>query len=398
MPILSPTQYDPAQLTVDPKAVEKRTTEIISGGGALQQATETQALQRMNQSGLLNTSMAIGEAQKARISAALPIASQEAQLSFAAQQQNIQASNQAKQFGAGYFQQLGLTEATGAQQRLGIEAQAQAESGLMAQKLDIDKQLLTANADEQIRLIAKKGQIDTALQELRGTQAVEQIETTEQVESRLIAQRAEISKQLIGAEGDVKEALVRQQGLLDLELSVQRGELASRLQNELFEINVQLESGRAEDLAELTRLKADIDTQLQGLIGSQALILQGLKGDQSAMLTRMEGDYKTLIATQQSAAQIHAQVSSSISNILANPDIPLGAKDTLIKYEMGILESSLHIMGAIADMDLSGLLVFSGSSVNVDLTGPLVTVTDTTGVTNTGDSHSSDYSLGLGGV
>ena len=50
------------------------------------------------------------------------------------------------------------------------------EQNLTAQREEIDKRMLTASADEQLRLITEQGRIDTQLQELRGEQAKEQID------------------------------------------------------------------------------------------------------------------------------------------------------------------------------------------------------------------------------
>lgn len=385
------TEYTPEQINIAPEdEIQSRIANIVGGGGPLQQVSDTQAAQLANQRGLLNTSMAVGAAEKARIETAFPIASQEAQLSFAAQQANQQATNQARSFGAGFFQNIGLAQEQGAQQRLGFTAAADAESGLMAQKADIDKQLLTASADEQLRLIVQKGEIDTALQELRGTQAVAQIETSGEVQSRLQAEGAEISEQLITAEGQTK-----------LDLIIQQGEISSQLQEELFKINEQLASGAVENEVELLQIKADLQTELQKLIGSQALERQGLAAEHSLVLQRLEGDYQTLINTQRSAAVVFSEISSSISQILANPDIPSGAKQGLISYQLSLLQTSLAVMGSISDMDLVGLLDFGGGSVPLDGVGPIESLTlagtdEGTTLTNSSDTYTyngTDYEV-----
>jgi len=413
------TAFKPAQIAQTPAVptVESRVAGIISRGGLLQQASATQAKQFQQERGLLSSSMTAGAIQKANIEAALPIAQQD----------------------VGFLQQAGLEQVRGREQRLSITAQAEAESGLMVQREDIDKRMLTASADEQLRLIVQRGQIDTALQKLKGIQTIEEIRTTGDIqkelqtaegsariellqeqgridaghltlrqtnlkeittiqadlESRLQSERAEISKQLIGAEADAKTDLLRQQGLIDLKMATENGVIASRLQNELFEINAKLTEMKAGYQTEnlelqleserlLTEMKGDIQTQLQTLVGSQALEMQGLDAAHTLDLKRLEGDYNVLINTQRSAAVVFAEVSTSISEILANPDIPMASKQGLIDHQYTLLKTSLAVMGGISDMNLLGLLNFGGETGSADTgnTGE-VNVTDKTGYFDT---------------
>lgn len=345
-PPLQAPAFDPATGTV-----EGRVAGIVGKDSPLQQLAKTKALQQSQQRGLLNTSMAVGAAQKANMEAALPIAQQD----------------------AAFYQQQELQN----------------------QKANIDKQLLTASADEQLRLILEKGKIDTAMQELRGSQEVsltdqrgeiqKQLLSAEgaqkadllaqqsqidfkltaqkgEIEKSIVAQQGEIQKQLLSAEGAQKADLLAQQGQLDLTLAIERGKIASDLQDQLFDINTQLETTRAtldlKNQSTLLDMKADIETELQGLVGSQALEQQGLKGEQAEALTRLEKEYDTMINTQRAAALTYTETSRAISEILSNPDIPTEAKGGLISQQMTLLNSSLAVMGGIVDTDLTGLLNF----------------------------------------
>lgn len=95
------TGYDATNWNVDsPQTVQGQIQGIIANNSPLMQMAKTTSLQNMNGRGLLNSSMAIGEGQKAVYQAALPIAQQDAQTFAQSNQFNANAANTAAQFGA----------------------------------------------------------------------------------------------------------------------------------------------------------------------------------------------------------------------------------------------------------------------------------------------------------
>jgi hypothetical protein len=173
--------YSPEKITLDAgDTVEGRIGQVTSNSMLRNQA-DTRALQRMNRRGIVNSSMAIQAGEAELYNAALPIASQDAQTSYAAKRANQDAGNTAFQFtadagnrfdsqrlaGKQNLEQIG---AQGEQQRLNIGAQTNAESRLISERGDIEKALQTADAETRERLLGMQGNIDRQLQELRGTQ------------------------------------------------------------------------------------------------------------------------------------------------------------------------------------------------------------------------------------
>ena len=108
----------------------------------------TRAKQGMNRAGLLNTSMAVGEAEKARYQHALPIAQQDAQAALQAK-----LANQAEAGRAGEFT---ASQANIASRELaGIKAQEDRDILLQQQRMDT----LQASADiEEDRDVLLAGQ------------------------------------------------------------------------------------------------------------------------------------------------------------------------------------------------------------------------------------------------
>jgi hypothetical protein len=286
-----------------------------------------------------------------------------------------------------------------------IGSRTNQESYLMAQKAGIDERLLGLEGDERIEALREQGSIDAQLADIRGN-----------IEIGLINERGNIEKDLQTAEGIIRSGLLEQQGIIDgtlidlrdkhlkevmtqqegitsriqaqqgvidLQSVREQGQIARTLQHELYNINLDLAKyqtasqasnlyNQAQHEQALQAQRAQIETSLQTLVGVQALEQQGLKGEQAAELTVLEGDYKTLIQTSQSASVFYSNVSTSISEILANPEILANQKQELIDKQVDLLKSGLAFMGGLADVDMTGLLDFSigNSTGNNNYSGP----------------------------
>lgn len=95
------TGYTPTNRTVDAnQTVQGQIGDIVAKNSPLQQLAESRSTQRMNDRGLINSSMAIGAGQSALYDAAMPIAQADAQTYGRAAEMNQVAANQASQFGA----------------------------------------------------------------------------------------------------------------------------------------------------------------------------------------------------------------------------------------------------------------------------------------------------------
>lgn len=89
--------------------------------------------------------------------------------------------------------------------------------------------------------------------------------------------------------------------------------------------------------------------------------MQTLKGDQSKDIAGIEAQYKTLMQANDSASRFFSQVSSSISDILKEPNIPVDQKGQLVEKQKQLLQNGMNVIGAISNLDLSGLLTFTGT-------------------------------------
>lgn len=96
----------------------------------------------------------------------------------------------------------------------------------------------------------------------------------------------------------------------------------------------------------------------QQLSGAQAMEQQQLRGEQSVQLANIEAQYKQQLQSSQSAAQFFAQVTTSIGEILKEPEIGVEQKQQLVQKQIQLLQNGMAVIGAIGNLDLSDLLTF----------------------------------------
>lgn len=212
------TSYDPEKLVLDPttQTVQGRVQDIMKSDSPFVAQARTSAAQAQNQKGTLNSSMAIGEGEKAAYNAALPIASADANAALNVAQANTAATNTARQAGATAENQMGL-------------------------------------------------------QTLQGKQ---------------------------------------QLGYTDSNGNFVKGSIQ-------------------------------------------------LQGDSAKELANIEAGYKTTMQSNDSAARFYSQISSSIADILKEPNISVEGKRDLVMQQTGLLKTGLAVMGGIASIDLSKYVDFT---------------------------------------
>lgn len=203
------TGYTPQTNVLDEnkETVQGRVTNLLNEDSPLIQDARTRANQQMNARGLINSSMAVGEGEKAALSAALPIASQDANAALTVSQRNQADINAARQFGATASNQFGITKLQGQQAIEQQTLQGQQQASLQAQKAEIDKQLQSADAATREKLLGQQAVIDKQLQELRGGQAMEQQQLQGQQALQQQQLRGDQANQLAVLENQSKQLL-----------------------------------------------------------------------------------------------------------------------------------------------------------------------------------------------
>lgn len=242
-PLSSVAGYDPEriQMDEDKDTVEGRVRGIIAKNSPLMQSAATRATQQSNSKGLLNSSMAIGDAQRAVYDVALPIASQDASTSFQSKALNQQAGNTA-------LSETARAQTTGAlQQRQGQQA---------------------------VEQIQTQGVISRQLAE-------RQAELDRQTQSQLESQRGENTLAQIQAQGGIQSQLQSEQGAISQQLQAQQIALQKEMQ-------LAIQSNDIAAQRDIQARAAEIEKQLQEIRGQQALEQQAAGGDIQKELARMD--------------------------------------------------------------------------------------------------------------
>jgi hypothetical protein len=100
-------------------------------------------------------------------------------------------------------------------------------------------------------------------------------------------------------------------------------------------------------------------TQLSAQQSMQDTAMQKLKGEQATGLANIEAQYKNLMQTNAGAAQMFSVVTNNIGAILADPNTSAEQKQAAVDHQTQMLQLNLAVSGAIANLDLVGLLDFS---------------------------------------
>ena len=293
--------YDPERISLDQNTdtVEGRLNSIIDKNSALQQSAATRANEQMASRGLVNSSMAVGAGQKAVIDSALPIATSDAAAMQGVKSSNAQAANAASALGA-----------TGAQQQQAITRQGEVQAGLQESQGKIQAGLQEGQGIIQSRLQQERGQIETALQTADAASKVD-----------LQARAAVIDKQLQELKGAQEATLSAQ--------NAAQAQAQAKLAGEI-------------ELSNQTALKT-------------------LGGQLDIKLETLKGNYQALITSTQSAANMYAQTSASISAILAAPKIGMSSKQQIIDQEINLLQTGLQTIGNANNVDFGNLLTFTNT-------------------------------------
>ena len=157
-------------------------------------------------------------------------------------------------------------------------------------------------------------------------------------------------------------------GLLNSTMAVQAGEAAAYdaalpIASADANANLSKDLQQGDIAGQLQVQAADIagKKELQTADSQNQIALQQLRGQQSEQLAQIEAGFKTLMQANDSASRFFSQMSSSISDILKEPNIPVDQKGQLIQKQKELLQNGMAVIGAIGNLDLSGLLDFTGT-------------------------------------
>jgi hypothetical protein len=284
-------------------SVSENMENLLDRNSRYMKQAEADANKQMNKRGLLNSSMAVGAAQDARVRSALPIAAQDAQQAHAAEMAAAGA-----RYNLAQGQQAGNIQA--------YVDQIKGAYALRGQEL----------SDEQALQLAREEMVwKSGLSEQEAQQAMDYM--NQEYGNRYDLGEQEFLNRL--ATDDNLNELQKDYLIADYQ---QRTGLTTHQTNEQLRL-MDHDAWIKENLALMNH---EFQVELQNI----------------------DGQWKNLFQTNVTASQFYSSIQESITDIMSSPDIPAATKDTYIAQQIDALESGLTVIGAIADFDLGDLLNF----------------------------------------
>ena len=231
------------------------------------------------------------------------------------------------------------------------------QKSLTAQRGEIDTALQSADATTRKELQAKQFEIDTGLAKVQSDLTKDRMSAQKGIDTSLMNEKAIIDKQMVSAQGAEQSRLQAQKATLDMAMVDQQHDYARALMQDKLGVdrqiinlqtsaNIQQAGAQFELEKQLQVMRDDINREIQGMVGSQALEQQGLRGDQGVALAEIEGKYRVTMQNSASAATVYANTSQAIGQILSNPEIPANSKQSLINHHINLLSSGLEVINA----------------------------------------------------
>jgi len=286
------------------QTVQGQLSGIIAANSPLLQQARANSLAQMNQRGLVNSSMALGEGQKAVINTALPIASQDATTFANSAQLNANAANQNAQFNTGQTN-AGLQFTAGAANQAAAQNQA---------ALNAAGQFGAASSNQaELSNQASQNQASQFTAGAANQAALTNAAAQNQAAQFTAANQTDVSKQYATA-------------------------LNSTVQNMM------------DQSMKYALSNADAQTKIE---------LQNIDASTRASLAQTEALYKNQMQASASTNEIFQQVSKNIADIMANPDLDATSKQTAVNSQQTYLKNSLAILSVTSGISgLKNLLSF----------------------------------------
>lgn len=237
------TSYTPAQATASTitatptdvpanAKVSSQLNEIIAAGSPLMEQAEASARNQMNQRGLINSSIGVTAGQNAVISAATPIAQQDAATYATAAQQTAAAQNAASQQNASMATQTSVSNAGQTNAALSQAATASNTEAVTAQTIAGQKSI--ADAQNAVQTAIAQLQANTSLTQEQMQTASQQIIAQIQANTTLSAQDKQDLTNMTIAQMNNAEALqaIQAQGSVNTQIAEIQGKYGQLTQSD----------------------------------------------------------------------------------------------------------------------------------------------------------------------
>jgi len=161
-------------------------------------------------------------------------------------------------------------------------------------------------------------------------------------------------------QADLTSQLQTQTGLQQQTLARLQGEIQSGQIQSQADLNRRAQEERSRQIIAEQAAAAGQQRTTLAQTGTQDVALQTLRGEQAQSLANVEAQYKTLVQSSASATDILKGFSNASTIVLSDTNTTVEQKQAAINTLTQMMRSSMAVIGAIANVDLTGILNFEG--------------------------------------
>lgn len=172
-----------------------------------------------------------------------------------------------------------------------------------------------------------------------------------QIQTGLIGTQTEAQKQLQAQQGDIQQQLLTAEGAQKQALQAQAGDIAQQQAR----LQAELQAGLMN-----TQAKLDAAATAQKIRGE--LANTQLSNDNRLMLAQIDANLKQVMQTTDSAARVSAEQFAAMAEVLKDPNTTADQKNQAMSLFNQQMQNYLTVSGGINNMNIAGLLDFSGST------------------------------------
>ena len=370
--------------------VEDRINQIMRKDGVSMQLARSQAMQEMNARGLINSSMAVGASETARLRAAESIASKDASTVYGAASQNAGFENQASQFNASEANKFGMAQnaqtwnvqnmdKAAAIELNKMSAEQKDRLATLAVQQGYNLDTIGVNQINDLVKMDKSFGFDTQKMDQAAGIALNMLSAEDKltIGRMAIAQGYDLDKMTANQINDLvkldktqtftdkmaDKAQVFDLARMNEAAGIALGQMSAEQQNIVSRLAIQqgynettMTLNQVNDLAKLGKQVEYQNAQADVKFGNDRTLLE-IQKTSNLEIAGMEAKYRQQIQGSASATSIMNQLPTLIARVMDNKDTDAAAKQAQISYYVSTSTAALKLAGQFAgDIDLGGSL------------------------------------------
>lgn len=271
---IASTGYTPTEYITPASTVQNKVKEIVGEDSPLMQQATRHALEKANQRGLINSSLAGGWEREAVISQALPIAQQDSAQDYQSMLKTADAKNAASAFEAQAKNVAGLTSAQLNTQvsiaNAGYVNEARKSFTDATNRASLEKALadLQAQTQRYLQELSSQTQIQTANISANASMRNADVQAAAQLESARINQQTQITTAQLSADVQRELGMLDAQNRQLLQTNINASSMFNQVANNIGQIQA---NPNLDEIAKKNAIQSQINMLNEALKASQSV-------------------------------------------------------------------------------------------------------------------------------